>query len=886
MSGPASQRAEPLARVASVKVKLGLLVAVSVTVAAVIASLGRAAGVAAWLSIPVTVALALGVTQLLAVGMTSPLRQMTAAAQRMAKGDYDVRVTDTSSDEVGELARAFNRMARDLATVDRQRRDLVANVSHELRTPLAGLVAVLENVVDGVAPRDPDTLAAALAQAERMSGLVEDLLDLARVDAGKAPLTPAPVAIGALLEDAVAEARVLGRQVEYDIRVDPDDLEVQADPARLRQLVANLLDNASRHSTAGGTVLVSAERAGERYRLEVHDQGPGIAAADRERVFEPFGTLRAVAVSPNGGTTGSTGLGLAIARWVSDLHGGSIRFMDPEPGAGGARVRVDLPLAPPDRPGLDTRGPGTSSANAPGHSTGDDEELPVTAPPAAASAATPVPPTPVVEDLLGGFWPERGVPARLGLLLGALATGILGSLVLPERSLGSGTFLLLLAAGGVVLAACKDRRDRFTQLCAGLCVLLAAVPVLRAAEWIAVLCLLAGGATCVIGVTRGRTVPGFVLSGLAWPLAGLRGLPWLGRTLAVLPGLAHGAALLRTVVWSALLLVVFGALLVSADALLAEWVGALLPDLTVDTVVLRIFITIAVGGAVLAAAYLALNPPRVERRDPTPRPVGNRYEWLAPVAVVITVFAAFLIAQATVVFGGHDYLRETTGLTYADYVHQGFGQLTVATALTLLVIWVASRKAPRTTPQDRLWLRVAVGLLCLETLVVMASALYRMHVYQEAYGFTRLRLLVDVFEGWLGLLVLAVLASGIALKGAWLPRFALVSGVAALLGLAALNPDAWIARHNIERLEQTGKVDWYYLQELSDDAIPVLAELPDDRATCALTGWDESQDDWLEWNLGRARAADSVVEHLEGVRIPATWMNFEARCPEAAVGGQ
>jgi len=866
VSGPTSPRAEPLARVASVKVKLGLLVAVSVTVAAVIASVGRAAGVAAWLSIPVTVALALGVTQLLAVGMTSPLRQMTAAAQRMAKGDYDVRVTDTSSDEVGELARAFNRMARDLATVDRQRRDLVANVSHELRTPLAGLVAVLENVVDGVAPRDPDTLAAALAQAERMSGLVEDLLDLARVDAGRAPLTPAPVSIGALLEAAVAEARVLGRQVEYDVRVDPDDLVVQADPARLRQLVANLLDNASRHSPAGGTVVVSATRTGERYRIEVHDQGPGIAATDRERVFEPFGTLRAVAVSPDGGTTGSTGLGLAIARWVSDLHGGSIRFLDPEPGAGGARVRVDLPLAPPDRP-ID-----------------DPEELPVPAPPAAPSATTPLPPTSVVEDLLGGFWPERGVPARLGLLLGALATGVLGSLVLPERSLGIGTFLLLLAAGGVVLAACQDPRDRFTRLCAGLCVLLAAVPALRAAEWIAVLCLLAGGVTCVVGVTRGRTVPGFVLSGLAWPLAGLRGLPWLGRTLGVLPGLAQGAALLRTVIWSALVLVVFGALLVSADALLAEWVGALLPDLTVDTVVLRIFVTIAVGGAVLAAAYLALNPPRVERRDATPRPVGNRYEWLAPVAVVIVVFAAFLIAQATVVFGGHDYLRETTGLTYADYVHQGFGQLTVATALTLLVIWMASRKAPRTTPQDRLWLRVAVGLLCLETLVVVASALYRMHVYQEAYGFTRLRLLVDVFEGWLGLLVLAVLASGIALRGAWLPRFALVSGVAALLGLAALNPDAWIARHNIDRLEETGKVDWSYLQELSDDAVPVLAELPDDRAACALTGWEESDDDWLEWNLGRARAADAVVEHLEGVLIPGTWRYVEVRCPEAAVG--
>ena len=150
----------------------------------------RPAGVPIWLSIPVTVALALGVTQLLAVGMTSPLREMTAAAQRMARGDYSVRVTATSSDEVGELARAFNRMAEDLAAVDRQRRELVANVSHELRTPLTALCAVLENLADGVAEPDPATLRAALDQAERLSALVTDLLDLSRVDAGKAPLAP------------------------------------------------------------------------------------------------------------------------------------------------------------------------------------------------------------------------------------------------------------------------------------------------------------------------------------------------------------------------------------------------------------------------------------------------------------------------------------------------------------------------------------------------------------------------------------------------------------------------------------------------------------------------------------------------------------------------
>ena len=489
-------------------------------------------------------------------------------------------------------------------------------------------------------------------------------------------------------------------------------------------------------------------------------------------------------------------------------------------------------------------------------------------------------PTPILDDLMGGFWPDRGVPARVGLLLGSLGVGVLGGVVLPERSLGIGTVMVLLAAGGVVLAACKDRRDPFTLACAGLCALLAVVPALRAAEWITVLCLLAGAATCVAGVTRGRTVPGFVVSGIAWPLAGLRGLPWLGRTLAVLPGLGHGAALLRTLVWSGLALVVFGALVVSADALVAEWVSALLPDLTIDTFVLRVFVATAAGGTVLAASYLALNPPRVERGG-TARPVANRYEWLAPVLVVVGVFAAFLVAQATVVFGGHDYLRRTTGLTYADYVHQGFGQLTVATALTLLVISVASRKAPRETAADRLWLRASLGVLCLETLVVVASALYRMHVYQEAYGFTRLRLLVDVFEGWLGLLVLAVLAAGVALRAAWLPRFALLSGGVALLGLAAVNPDAWIAQHNLDRFEETGKVDWYYLQDLSDDAVPVLADLPVRERGCALTGWAHGRghDDWLEWNLGRARAEAAVDD---GDAPAEDWVDFEQRCPEAA----
>jgi two-component system, OmpR family, sensor histidine kinase BaeS len=133
------------------------------------------------------------------------------------------------------------------------------------------------------------------------------------------------------------------------------------------------------------------------------------------------------------------------------------------------------------------------------------------------------------------------------------------------------------------------------------------------------------------------------------------------------------------------------------------------------------------------------------------------------------------------------------------------------------------------TGLDRWWLRASLGALCAMTLVVVGSALHRMDLYQRAYGFTRLRLLVDAFEGWLGLVVLAVLVAGVGLCGWWLPRMALLSGAAVLLALAVANPDAWVARHNIERYQATGKVDWDYLRGLSADAAPTLAALPSTR---------------------------------------------------------
>jgi two-component system sensor histidine kinase BaeS len=328
-------RLRPLDRLDSIKTKLGALVAVTVAVTAVLTTAATGLGLPALVTVPVAVLVALAVTQVLARGMTSPLREMTAAARVMATGDYSRRVTASSRDEVGELARAFNTMAAQLALVDQQRRDLVANVSHELRTPVSALRALLENVVDGVVPADAERLSVALAQAERLGRLVSDLLDLSRLDAGITGLTPDRLAVRPFVEETVREARLTDHPVEYHVEVKPPDLVVTGDRARLHQLLANLLDNAGRHTPAGGTVRVRAFHADACMVLEVADPGPGIAAEERVTVFERFTTGRA--------DDGGTGLGLAIARWVTDLHGGTIAVLvQPH----GCVIRAAIPQPP------------------------------------------------------------------------------------------------------------------------------------------------------------------------------------------------------------------------------------------------------------------------------------------------------------------------------------------------------------------------------------------------------------------------------------------------------------------------------------------------------------------------------------------------------------
>ena len=326
----------PLDPVRSFKTKIAVLVSAPVLAAGFTFWVEAHGWLAHWQlrwSLLGALVVSLGITQFLAHGMTSPLREMTAAARSMAHGEYTSQVRATSRDEVGELAIAFNQMSTDLASADQYRRELIANVAHELRTPIAALQAVLENVVDGVAIPDAAILRTALNQTQRLGQLVSDLLDLSRLDGGAVPLQCREIDVRAFLAEAVDQASVGRRGNTISVDVEPAGLTATADPARLHQVVANLLDNASRHNAAGGQIVVTA-RPGEDggLEIEVRDDGPGIAAADRSAVFERF--------TSGGSRDGGTGLGLAIARWAVELHGGAIAVVGDEPGC---RIRVTLP---------------------------------------------------------------------------------------------------------------------------------------------------------------------------------------------------------------------------------------------------------------------------------------------------------------------------------------------------------------------------------------------------------------------------------------------------------------------------------------------------------------------------------------------------------------
>ncbi|KOX21041.1 hypothetical protein ADK67_28720 [Saccharothrix sp. NRRL B-16348] len=383
-----------------------------------------------------------------------------------------------------------------------------------------------------------------------------------------------------------------------------------------------------------------------------------------------------------------------------------------------------------------------------------------------------------------------------------------------------------------------------------------AVGAFTSAGWLFTLCVLAGCASGSLAVAGGRTARGLVAGAWAVPVAAIRALPWVAR------GVKNGGTprLARPVLVTAALLVVFVPLLSGADPAFAELLGSIAPD---ESIGQPVVLFLAVGLGTVGAAYLLVSPRTPDEAGDLPRTVARR-DWVLPVGALVLLFAAFVAVQIKTLFAGDEHITVTPDLTYADYARSGFWQLLAVTVLTLGVIAVVARLAQLDSPDDRRWLRGLLGALSVLTLVIVASALARMWLYQQAYGFTVLRVLVFACEVWLGVVYLLVLAAGVKLEAGWLARAVVGTGFAALVGLAALNPERFIAERNIDRYHATQKIDVVYLSRLSDDAVPALVTLPDDLRACALRSRRVEPDDWRSWNLARQQARDALAQVRKG----------------------
>jgi two-component system OmpR family sensor kinase/two-component system sensor histidine kinase BaeS len=271
------------------------------------------------------VALLLGL--LLARQLTAPLRALTDAVHRLAGGDVP-QVEVRGQDEIAELGQAFNQMARSLARQEELRRNLMADIAHELRTPLTVIRGDLEAFLDGVFEPTPEALASLQEETLLLARLVDDLRALAQAEAGQLKLawesTDLAELLGGIVESFDLQAAAQGQSLILDL---PLELPlVEADPVRVRQVVANLVSNALGHAPESGQVVVSGAPRPDRVQISVADDGPGIAPEELPHVFDRFWRGGKPRIE-------GSGLGLAIARELVRAHGGRI-WVESEPGEG------------------------------------------------------------------------------------------------------------------------------------------------------------------------------------------------------------------------------------------------------------------------------------------------------------------------------------------------------------------------------------------------------------------------------------------------------------------------------------------------------------------------------------------------------------------------
>lgn len=317
-----------------------------------------------WILLAGLVVTALGVLASLSVArrVSDPLRRLMAASDALASGDLHAQVLVESSDEVGKMSESFNGMARQIEKLirdvqasaiaagqaNRSKDKFLTSVSHELRTPITSIYAyaeLLETYGDESASDEMEFVRIIKSESERLSRIVDDILDFVRLDTGEMELIMSDVDVGRLLADVIAsqEADLRTRDLLCTVRTPPEPVVVDGDRKRLAQVVGKVLDNARAFSPNRGQILVMVERVEPNIEIRIADQGPGVPDHAKELIFERFHQHGdALTDKPAG-----TGLGMSYSRQILEAHGGAIRCEDSDDfdGDGGARFVLELPRA-------------------------------------------------------------------------------------------------------------------------------------------------------------------------------------------------------------------------------------------------------------------------------------------------------------------------------------------------------------------------------------------------------------------------------------------------------------------------------------------------------------------------------------------------------------
>ncbi len=285
--------------------------------------------------------IALGLGIVLSRTLTRPIRELTNATHAVSEGDLSQQVPVRSNDELGELARAFNKMSTELLRSVNARKQMTADIAHELRTPLSLILGHAEAVHDGVLPPSRENFEIIRDEATRLEHLINDLRILSLADAGELSIQLQTVEPSRLVHEVASlyQYQAQRKNLTFTLDVAPHLPAIEVDPGRMTQVLTNILDNALRHTPEGGTVMLSARELGDHVELAIQDSGPGLKEEALGRIFERFYRADPSRQREDGGS----GLGLAIAKSIVQAHGGQLSAeSEPEQGL---RVAIRLPAA-------------------------------------------------------------------------------------------------------------------------------------------------------------------------------------------------------------------------------------------------------------------------------------------------------------------------------------------------------------------------------------------------------------------------------------------------------------------------------------------------------------------------------------------------------------